>query len=209
MSTSGKLIVVEGARGSGKSTCLRTVAEQLRDALGLRVCTTSEPTRDNAPGALARRVLAGQDALADARAFQLLCAADRLEHVALTIGPALARGEVVLCDRYVLSSTAHAPANVEGAWALALAANAAAPLADLTVVLCVPMEECGRRLVARGDGPDALAATTAAPELFYKMHSAYARDYAHSRNVVFVDGTAPPGHVATQVLTEILAELAS
>jgi dTMP kinase len=98
---SGRFVVLEGGDGSGKSTqCAR-----LLDALvarGIDVHATAEPG-GTALGAHLRRLLLDGDTVA-ARAEALLMAADRAEHVAGVIRPALAAGRWVLCDRHVPSS---------------------------------------------------------------------------------------------------------
>jgi dTMP kinase len=104
MQQTGKLIVIEGADGSGKTTQVRLLAERLGRA-NITHVVTAEPTRAPEPvGDLIRSALTGQVTIRDSRAMQLLYAADRLEHVASVIEPALKRGEIVVCDRYDLST---------------------------------------------------------------------------------------------------------
>jgi len=105
--TSGRFIAFEGGEGAGKSSQARLLAEALR-ARGLTVVTTREP--GGTPGAEAIRSLllappgkAGWTPEAEA----LLFAAARADHVANLIRPALARGEWVICDRFVDSSRAY------------------------------------------------------------------------------------------------------
>ena len=110
-------LVFEGLDGCGKSRQVRRAASILRE-FGHRVCLTGEPTgfstdkRPNVIGALARSVLRGDVKIQDYRALQLIYAADRLEHVAMTIQPALAAGEIVVCDRYDLSTLLYGMASV-------------------------------------------------------------------------------------------------
>jgi dTMP kinase len=199
----GRLIVFEGLRGSGKTTCLRAVAARLRELLpDTPILETREPTSDTAPGKLARQILVGEVPLADPRSFQLLAAADRLEHVATTIAPALARGEVVLCDRYVLSSAAHTPEGTSGTWVQYM--NGCAPVADMTLVLAVPEDEALRRVLARDGRNDALAATATRAGRFYDRNSGLAAASAWSRRVVFLDGTAVREVVAEAALRHVL-----
>lgn len=109
MSDRGKFIVIEGADGSGKST----IAHMLyaRRFAGRRPSIlTREPT-DGPIGALIRQALRHEVALASV-AMAPLYAADRLHHVATVIEPALARGEVVACDRYELSNLVYRAAEV-------------------------------------------------------------------------------------------------
>lgn len=103
---SAKFISLEGGEGVGKSTQLRALAEAIR-AKGHRVVTTREP--GGSPGAEAIRTLL-MDGTADRwspRAEALLFAAARADHVERTIRPALARGDWVLCDRFVDSTRAY------------------------------------------------------------------------------------------------------
>lgn len=102
----GAFIAFEGGEGAGKSTQARLLAEALR-AHGLGVVTTREP--GGTPGAEAIRslLLAPPDSSWTPEAEALLFAAARADHVARLIRPALARGEWVICDRFVDSSRAY------------------------------------------------------------------------------------------------------
>ena len=100
--TRGRFVVFEGGDGSGKSTQAARLAAWLGDR-GLTVCETFEPGA-GAIGAVIRELLLhGTDAVTP-MAEALLMAADRAQHVATEIEPALARGDWVVCDRYVPSS---------------------------------------------------------------------------------------------------------
>jgi len=102
----GKFIAFEGGEGAGKSTQARFLAEALR-TLGQGVVVTREP--GGTPGAEAIRalLLAPPGEGWGAQAEALLFAAARADHVAQLIRPALARGEWVVCDRFVDSSRAY------------------------------------------------------------------------------------------------------
>lgn len=106
MTAPGKFITLEGGEGVGKSTQLRGLAEAIR-ARGHDVITTREP--GGSPGAEAIRALLmqGDAARWSARAEALLFAAARADHVERTIRPALAKGQWVLCDRFLDSSRAY------------------------------------------------------------------------------------------------------
>jgi len=99
-------VCFEGGEGSGKSTQSRL----LRDALTAAGCTvrlTFEPG-DTAVGRELRRiVLSPETGVLDDRCEALLYAADKAEHVATLVRPALERGEVVVTDRYVDSTLAY------------------------------------------------------------------------------------------------------
>jgi dTMP kinase len=99
----GRFIVFEGGEGSGKSTQARRLAARL----GPNVLLTFEPG-DSTLGAEVRRlVLDSPDLDISARAEALLMAADRAQHVAEVVEPALAAGRTVVCDRFAGSSIAY------------------------------------------------------------------------------------------------------
>jgi dTMP kinase len=100
--TRGRFVVLEGGDGSGKSTQARVLSDWLR-ARGVAVVETFEPGA-GAVGAVLRDVLLHGPAPVTPVAEALLMAADRAQHVATEIEPALARGDWVVCDRYVPSS---------------------------------------------------------------------------------------------------------
>jgi dTMP kinase len=100
--TRGRFVVFEGGDGSGKSTQAARLANWLR-ARGVTVLETFEPGAGPTGAVIRELLLHGPEAMSPA-AEALLMAADRAQHVATEIAPALARGEWVVCDRYVPSS---------------------------------------------------------------------------------------------------------
>ncbi len=102
----GVFIAFEGGEGAGKTTQARLLAIWLRDQ-GYDVVTTREPGATKIGMRLRAVLLDTAHAGLSARAETLLYAADRAEHVATVICPALERGTVVVTDRYVDSSLAY------------------------------------------------------------------------------------------------------
>jgi dTMP kinase len=102
----GRFITLEGGEGAGKSTQIRRLASAL-DARGTRCIVTREP--GGSPGAEEIRALLvnGAPGRWDALTETLLVFAARADHVARTIGPALASGKFVLCDRFTDSTYAY------------------------------------------------------------------------------------------------------
>lgn len=100
---SGVFVSFEGIDGSGKSTQARLLADALRSR-GLTVCLTREP--GGSPGAeeIRRLVLEGDADRWSTETELLLFTAARRDHLEKTIRPALARGEVVISDRFADSS---------------------------------------------------------------------------------------------------------
>jgi len=109
MSKRGKLICVEGIDGSGKSTVVRKVVEELVRNYSIATAVTREPT--NGPiGKLIREYLNGVKTARDPYTIQLLMRADRLEHLAdngIGIRKMLNGGINVICDRFMLSSVVY------------------------------------------------------------------------------------------------------
>lgn len=102
----GFFVVFEGGEGAGKSTQMSAFVRWL-EAQGEDVLTTREPG-GTAIGGRIRGVLLDKDATEmDPRAEALLYAADRAQHVAEVIRPALEAGKVVVSDRFIDSSLAY------------------------------------------------------------------------------------------------------
>ena len=103
----GKFLVLDGGEGCGKSTQLKRLHAFLHDEHGLPVTLVRDPGYTKI-GEQVRGVLLdpANDAMA-MRCEMLLYMAARAQMVAETINPALARGEVVLCDRFVSSTLAY------------------------------------------------------------------------------------------------------
>jgi dTMP kinase len=102
----GLLIAFEGGEGSGKTTQARLIAIWLRE-LGYDVETTFEPGATKIGMRLRALLLDTAHAGLSPEAEAFLYAADRAEHVASVIAPALDRGAIVITDRYVDSSLAY------------------------------------------------------------------------------------------------------
>lgn len=187
---SGKLIVIEGARGSGKSTALRAALLRLGSLLSTPVVATSEPTYDTVPGGIIRRLLTGESLpLDDPRARRWTGRTGRTAPPPPLAEPAGEPGRRAPTGRRRRAVGAH-----------------------LTIVLYLPKEEATRRVLARDGKLDALAPHAPHPHWFYHpegfgQDDADMRQAAHSRRVAWVDATQPPDDVARAVLREILAEL--
>ena len=98
-------LTVEGVEGAGKSTFIGLLEAELAKR-GIPFLRTREPG-GCALGRQIRPLLLDAAQKVDARAELFLFLADRAQHVADTIRPALARGEWVICDRYADSTIAY------------------------------------------------------------------------------------------------------
>jgi dTMP kinase len=189
----GSFIALEGLDGSGTTTQAVRLAALLERA-GLTVLRTQQPSRRSI-GTAIRQHLHAVDHPLDPHALALLFAADRLDHVAGEIEPALARGEVVICDRYVLSSWAYQGLDCDPAWVRSI--NARAPWPDLTVVLALPAETACARVAARAGKREIFDA------LATQRRVAAAYDAAILEGlpgVVAIDGSATPDLVTTALV---------
>jgi dTMP kinase len=185
-------VVLEGADGCGKSTQARILVERLR-AAGQDVVATREPGATPA-GAVIRSLVLGEADI-DPRTEALLIAADRAEHVAKVIRPALASGVVVVSDRYVPSSLAYQGVGralgVEGVERLsAWATGGLEP--DLVVVFDVGPEVAATRMAAARDRLER------EPGFQEDVGRAY-RELATAYGWAVVDGSAPVEEVAARV----------
>ncbi|WP_034523648.1 MULTISPECIES: dTMP kinase [Bifidobacterium] len=105
MVAQGLFVSFEGVDGAGKTTQVDRLADYWR-AQGREVVVTREPGGTQLGVEIRRLLLHGDEPIA-ARAEALLFAADRAQHVAETIRPALDRGAIVITDRYLDSSLAY------------------------------------------------------------------------------------------------------
>jgi dTMP kinase len=200
MAGSGRFIVVEGGEGVGKSTQVPRLAASLR-ASGREVVVTHEPG-DTKLGAELRAVLLHADNHLDARAELLLMIADRAQHLAEVVTPALARGAIVVCDRYEPSTLAYQGVarglGVESVERLSEWATAGVE-PDIVVVLDLPDEIAEARVSVDRDRFERAGA-----DFHARVRTAY-RDLAPARGWVLVDADGTPDDVAARVLAAVSA----
>lgn len=99
-------ITIEGPEGSGKSTAVATVIEQLTKR-GFDVLKTREPGGTPISEQIRNVILDKNNTTMDGRTEALLYAAARRQHLVETVWPAVKQGKVVICDRYIDSSLAY------------------------------------------------------------------------------------------------------
>jgi dTMP kinase len=205
----GRLITVEGVEGAGKSTQVAALRAWLVER-GVSVVLTAEP--DGTPlGASVRRVLGEVDRVAPLTEA-LLFAASRAEHVRQVIRPALAAGQVVLCDRYVDSTVAYqgygrGVALDTVAELNRLATDGVTP--ELTLVLDLDVAEGLRRVRAR---QGAAAACDPFERLAIEFHERVRKGYWAIRDreparVVLVDADRALPVVAHEIAALVAGRL--
>lgn len=200
----GLFVTFEGGEGAGKSTQIALLRDRLA-GLGLDVVSTREPGGSPRAEAIRGFLLAGGAREFGPLAEAMLFAAARADHVAVTIGPALARGAVVLCDRFADSTRVYQGAlgQVPGESVRLLELLATGELRpDLTLVLDLPAELGLARAEARRSG------LAQAPDRFEEQGLAYhegirraflAIAEAEADRCAVIDATGPPRSVADSI----------
>jgi dTMP kinase len=103
---SGVFVTFEGGEGSGKTTQLKLLANHLR-ALGNEVIETRDPGGTTIGKEIRTLLLSPESAPMSVAAELLLYEASRAQLVREVLAPALARGAIVLCDRFIDSTLAY------------------------------------------------------------------------------------------------------
>jgi dTMP kinase len=197
MTRVGRLIAFEGGEGSGKSTQARLLAKSLDAVL------TFEPGGTAIGASVRALVLDPASAAMTDRTEALLMAADRAQHVATVIEPALAAGRHVVTDRYVGSTLAYQGygrgLDVDALRLLCAWATGGRD-ADVNVLLDVPYEASLERLAAAR--PDRMEAES---RDFHQRVADGFRSLAgdDAARWVVVDGVGPVDEVAQRVLAAL------
>lgn len=197
-------ITFEGIEGSGKTTQLRRLAEHLR-ALGRTVLETREPGGTDVGLVLRGLLLSDPPVTLAPPAELLLYLADRAQHVAERIRPALAAGQIVLCDRFSDSTIAYQGfargLDLDTVRRLdAFARDGLSP--DLTFLLDIDPEDGLRRAHARSGARDRFET---APLAFHQRVREGLRTLAGAepRRFRTIDSTKPPHLVAGEIAAEV------
>lgn len=138
----GLFIAVDGPNGVGKTSLIVNLKTRLL-SLGYNVTTTSEPTRTEL-GTFTREFAENYSGLS----LACLVAADRYEHLNTTIIPALKQGNIVISDRYLLSSLIlQAMDGVDNSYIMEL--NSKVIMPDVQLALYADVDTLQKRLAAR------------------------------------------------------------
>jgi len=214
----GAFITFEGIEGSGKSTQMARLEEMLRGR-GLDPLVTREP--GGTPlGRTLRAALLAPEAGARARSpltEALLMVADRHEHMATVIGPALAAGRIVLCDRHADSTLAYqGGGSGVGASTLralnAIAVEGTQP--TLTLLFDLPVELSLARMSERLDRDRARAGVDRFEAETVAFHARVRQAYldlaaAEPERIAVIDAARAADDVFGDVRTRVLGVLAA
>ncbi|HZH02949.1 MAG TPA: dTMP kinase [Myxococcaceae bacterium] len=196
----GLFVVFEGIDGAGTTTQVRAVAEALRNE-GRRVHATFEPS-GGPVGTLLRQALTHRLRHPDGsplapETLALLFAADRTDHLRADVMPALERGEVVLCDRYLLSSLAYQGLDLPEAWIESINGRALVP--DVTFFVEVGAATAGERRRGRGGAAEMFDADDVQSRIARRYRQVVSRRKGSER-IVSLEGRLPPQTVTAQAL---------
>jgi dTMP kinase len=206
----GRLIVLEGPEGAGKTTQASLLAEWLR-GLGHDVIAAREPGGTAVGDEVRRILLDSPDGAVGNAAEALLYMASRAQLVERVVRPALARGAIVLLDRFFLSTYAYQVAGRGLAEHEVRAANQLAVgrlVPDLTILLKIPPAEGLARADRRG-GRDRLERADAAfHERVARAFATYAdpawqRSHPECGPVISVDATGEVREVFDRVVEAV------
>lgn len=202
----GIFITFEGGDGAGKSTQAELLGQWLEER-GREVVRTREPGGTRLGAELRRVLLHGGEEIGDvdARAEALLYAADRAQHVAKVVRPALERDAAVVQDRYIDSSLAYQGAGrvLDVAEIRGISEWAAGGLwPDLTILLDLDPSTGAERRRARGGTADRLEAEA------IEFHSAVRDGFralakADPHRYLVVDASHPVDEIHTQIIARL------
>lgn len=198
MAGRGTFIALEGIDGSGKSLQARMLRDHM-ERLGRKCLLTAEPT-DAMLGRIIREELAGRGSGMSPRTLQLLFVADRSWHVEKEIGPWLAKGGVVITDRYYGSTVAYGAAlGLDTKWLLST--NSKFPEPDYTFMIKVSPQlayERRHRRKATAEVLEKIGIQRRAARAYDLLARSRAKMGWHT-----IDGTGTPGDVAGRILSKI------
>jgi dTMP kinase len=203
----GKLVVFEGSEGAGKSTQLRILANRL-SAAGIPVV----PLREPGGTVVGDAILLDPAGEISAAAEALLFMASRAELVRREIQPALKRGDVVLMDRFFLSTYAYQIAGRGLSEEDVRAANCLATeelVPDLTIVFEFPVADGIERVSQRGSHD---RIEQSAIDFHQRVERAFAesatpewqRTHPECGPITLVDGRGSRDDVAKRVVSALL-----
>lgn len=200
----GLFVVLEGPDKSGKSTQARRLTAALLSK-GVRVLRTREPGGTGVAEGI-RKVLLDPALNVSPTAELFLYEASRAQHTDEVLRPALARGEVVVCERYTLSTDVYQGVARGLGLKTTSALNKTATgglVPDLTVVINIPDSEWAKR-----DSSRVLDRLEREKDEFHaKVRKAYATLAKKAPKTVLIDGTRAEDDIHAEIVRRVEAKL--
>jgi dTMP kinase len=200
MTERGAFICIEGIDASGKTTQAHRLVRSLRRR-GLNSVYTTEPSTGEI-GKLIRGYVLDRKKRVPVTVEALLFAADRVDHVEKQIKPALQKGKIVVCDRYVYSTLAYqGAADLDLSWIEQI--NRFALVPDLALFLDVSPEVVTERMQSKSKRSvmETLQNQRRVREVYLKI--------VKEGRLVRIDGNKPLNTVAAEILRVVIKFLES
>ncbi|UJF15878.1 dTMP kinase [Jeotgalibaca sp. MA1X17-3] len=203
----GIFITLEGPDGSGKTTALQEIVRKLPEYTEKQIFATREPGGSPIAEKIREIILDTTHTEMDARTEALLYAASRRQHLVEKVIPALEKGAIVLCDRFVDSSIAYQGfargIGEAGIFKInEFATEGIQP--DLTLFLDIPAEVGLERILTNQDSREYNRLDQEKLDFHEKVREGYLRLAAeYPERIVTINGCLSPEEVAKQCLQSI------
>jgi dTMP kinase len=200
MTERGAFICIEGIDASGKTTQTHRLVRSLR-RIGLNAIYTTEPSTGEI-GKLIRGYVLDRMKRVPVIVEALLFAGDRVDHVEKQIKPALQKGKIVVCDRYIYSTLAYqGAADLDLNWIEQI--NRFALVPDLALFLDVSPEVAIERIRSKSERSvmETLQNQRRVREVYLKI--------VEEGHLMRIDGNKPVSDVASEILRVVVKFLES
>lgn len=203
----GIFITLEGPDGSGKTTALQEIVKKLPEYTNKQIFATREPGGSPIAEKIREIILDTAHTEMDARTEALLYAASRRQHLVEKVIPALEKGAVILCDRFVDSSIAYQGfargIGESGIFKInEFATEGLQP--DLTLFLDIPAEVGLERILTNQNSREYNRLDQEKLAFHEKVREGYLRLAAeYPERIVTIDGCLSSEEVAKQCLQSI------
>jgi dTMP kinase len=202
----GRFVVLEGPDGSGKTTQAARLVRRL-ESIGRQVVACREPGGTPLGERLRSILQERSDFAIGMKAEMFLFMSSRAQLVEEVIRPGLARGAVVVADRFLLSNVVYqgyaGGLDVDELWRVGLVATGGL-LPDLTLLVDVPPEVARDRI---GAGRDRIE--DRGDDYRIKVRDGFlAASRTYPAPIVVVDGSSDPDSVSTRLQSEVMRALA-
>jgi len=193
MGKRGAFICIEGLDASGKTTHTHYLVDDLRRR-GFKAMYTTEPSPGKI-GEFIRAYVLHRKRRVSSVVEALLFAGDRVDHIERLVKPALQKGKIVVCDRYLYSSLAYqGAAGLNLDWIRQINRNALTP--DLAIYLDVPPEIVLKRMRRKKSVMERLQIQRRVEEIYLRL--------VEDGLLVRVDGNRAKDEVSKSILAVAL-----